>query len=314
MPVSLLTAASRLDRRGPQRSQAAWLAGLAADAGSRIAILDGLDPVLSIASGPGQLPGLWFDMTAVEWGERTAEPLVFLGIDRTTCVGHFAARLKPGRREELAASFALEPPANLRSIASAGGLDADDVAAAALARSLLAWHDGTQFCGSCGAPTVPADGGWRRRCASCERDFYPRVDPVVIMLVTDGERAVVAQEPRFPDSMVSCIAGYIEPGEDIAHAVTRETAEELGLAITRVEVVGAQPWPFPHSLMIGCIAHAAPGPITIDPTEIVAARWVDRRQARQLLDRTHPEGLWAPGGQAIAHHLIARFADGKTSD
>jgi NAD+ diphosphatase len=128
------------------------------------------------------------------------------------------------------------------------------------------------------------------------------------MLVTDGERCLLGHEPRFPERMFSCLAGYVEPGEAIADAVIRETAEEVGLVVTDVRVVESQPWPLPHSLMIGCVATAAPAPLTIDTTEIVEARWFSRAEARALLDRTHPEQLWVPGRQAIAHHLIAGFA------
>jgi NAD+ diphosphatase len=204
----------------------------------------------------------------------------------------------------------LAPPADIRTIATRGLLSAGDTAAAGLARSLFAWHDASRFCGACGAAADLIDAGWRRRCGGCGRDQYPRVDPVVIMLVTDGARCVLAHEPRFPDRMFSCIAGYVEPGEDVAHAVGRETAEELGLAVERVKIVADQPWPLPHSLMIGCIAHVAPAALTIDPTEIAEARWFTRAEADALLARSHPDGIWIPGAQAIAHHLIARFARG----
>ena len=154
------------------------------------------------------------------------------------------------------------------------------------------------------------DGGWRRQCAPCGKEVFPRLDPVVIMLVHDGDSCVLAHEPRYSPGMFSCLAGYIEPGEDIAHAVIRETREEIGVAVTDVAYHASQPWPFPHFLMIGCSAKTigTRPHLAIDTTEIVEARWFSREEASQMLERTHPAGLWVPGAQAIAHHLIRSFA------
>ncbi len=90
------------------------------------------------------------------------------------------------------------------------------------------------------------------------RDHFPRTDPVVIMLVTHGDACLLARSPRFPGRLVSALAGFLEPGEDIEHAVAREVQEEVGLAVSEVRYVSSQPWPFPHSLMIGCLARRRP--------------------------------------------------------
>lgn len=312
---------TNIDRRSLRRGDEAYLTALASAPDTRFLVLDVGDPLVwRVSAGHGDGLSVWFsrDQAARAVTDDMARCLtVFLGVGPAAAegsaeAGRFALALPEGGRDRLAEIVPLEPPAGLRSLMTAGVVPPDDLAAAGLARSLFAWQSTAKFCSACGSGTRVIDGGWRVRCTGCERDAYPRVDPVVIMLVTDGERCVLAHEPKFPERMFSCIAGYVEPGEDVAEAVARETAEELGLIIGEVAIVDTQPWPFPHSLMIGCVARVAGSlALRIDPVEIVEARWFTRAQAQQLIDRTHPDGLWEPGHQAIAHRLIARFARGE---
>ncbi len=146
------------------------------------------------------------------------------------------------------------PIVDLRSLALQGALSAEDLSLLAQAKSLADWNETHRFCGKCGSVPAPVDGGWKRICMSCGREAFPRIDPVVIMLVTDGARCVLARETRFPPGMYSAIAGFIEPGDDLEHAVRRETKEEIGLDVEEVRYELSQPWPFPHSLMLGCLA------------------------------------------------------------
>jgi NAD+ diphosphatase len=140
-------------------------------------------------------------------------------------------------------------------------------------------------------------------------EWFPRTDPVVIMLVTDGSRCLLAHEHRYGDKMFSALAGFIEPGEDIEHAVRREVFEETGVKVGEVKFHSSQPWPFPHSLMLGCIGQAETTDLVIDTTEIAEALWFTRQDARLMLERRHPDGLTVPGKQAIANTLIASFVD-----
>lgn len=316
--VAMLMADPGLDRAAALRANPDTLAALVADANACFLLLEDGDPI--VRKSTENVPAsLWFPRSVFEDltpGCVGVEPM-FLGLDRATGTGRFALVLQGGgvgretARERLQAQAgSIEPRAGLRTLLSTGALPTTELSAAALARSLSGWHSATAFCGWCGGRTGIVDGGWRRRCGGCGRESYPRVDPVVIMLVTDGQRCVLAHEPRFPERMYSCIAGYVDPGEDIAHAVRRETDEEIGLAIGEVVITGSQPWPFPHTLMIGCIAKTAGGELKIDPTEIEDARWFTREEVRQMLARSHPDGLWEPGPQAIAHHLISTFARG----
>jgi NAD+ diphosphatase len=129
------------------------------------------------------------------------------------------------------------------------------------------------------------------------------------MLVTDGERCLLAHEHRYNDKMYSALAGFIEPGEDIEHAVRREVFEETSIRVGAVSFHSSQPWPFPHSLMLGCIGVAESTDISIDSGELAEARWFTRHDARQMLEGKHPQGLTVPGKHAIAHTLIASFVE-----
>lgn len=149
---------------------------------------------------------------------------------------------------------------------------------AATARGILEWHGRHMFCANCGAPTAMSDGGWRRDCAACSVQHFPRTDPVVIMLVTHGNSVLLGRDAAWPEGMYSLLAGFMEPGEPIEAAVRREVLEESGIKVGPVEYVASQPWPFPASLMIGCRAEALTTEITLDPNELEDALWLTREE------------------------------------
>jgi NAD+ diphosphatase len=198
---------------------------------------------------------------------------------------------------------------DLRTIAVQGVVDAEHLPPLAEAKAILGWHARHRFCPNCGAPTKLTQGGWRRDCPACKAEHFPRTDPVVIMLAFAGERCVLGRSPRFPPTMWSCLAGFAEPGETIEEAVRREVLEEVGLACAQVKYFASQPWPFPSSLMIGCLAQALTETIIIDPSEIAEARWFDREELKLMLTRKHPLGLTTPPPIAIAHHIIRAFVE-----
>lgn len=313
MTAKLLGPADTLDRQSNRRSDIAYLADLANRPDAQFMLLQKLDPIVHAQKAA---LSLWFTTKDHTDGEaELGKPVqtlptnrLFLGIDKANGTPYFALR---DGDWVFGNHISVEPATDLRTLASTGSLPAAQIALAGLARSLFAWHDSAHHCGWCGSLTTLIDGGWKRTCTPCAKDTFPRLDPVVIMLVTDGERCVLAHEPRYPLNMFSTIAGYLEPGEDIAHAVARETYEELGVTVTSVTFQNSQPWPFPHSLMIGCIAHCAPTDLNIDLTELVAARWFTREEATAMLAGTHPKNFWVPGPQAIAHHLIQGFVEGR---
>lgn len=204
---------------------------------------------------------------------------------------------------------------DLRSIAMRGLVDADHLPPLAEGKALLGWHARHRFCPNCGAPTQPVDAGWRRDCANCVTQHFPRTDPVAIMLAIDGERCLLGRSHRFQAGAWSCLAGFIEPGETIEDAVRREVHEEAGILCGRVDYFASQPWPFPSSLMIGCYAQALTREITIDRTELADARWFQREEVALMLARAHPEAFTTPQPVAIAYHILrAWLEDGVTFD
>ena len=195
----------------------------------------------------------------------------------------------------------------LRGMAMQGALPPQQLSAIAAAKSLVTWHQRHGFCANCGTRTRMSQGGWKRDCASCKAEHFPRTDPVVIMLVTHGDRCLMGRQKQFPPGMWSCLAGFVEIAETIEDAVRREILEESGIHCGEVTYYMTQPWPYPSSLMIGCSAEAIDEKITVDLTELEDARWFDRAEAMLLLKRTHPDGLTGPHPFAIAHHLLGRW-------
>ncbi len=192
----------------------------------------------------------------------------------------------------------------LRGVMLAGHLPADQLSILAQARSLVHWHESHGFCAKCGAKSVMHDQGYRRHCAACGTEHFPRTDPVVIMVALHGRNILLGRQSSWPPGMVSALAGFMEPGETIEDAVRREVREEAGIAIGRVEFITNQPWPFPSSLMIGCLCEALDDTIKVDAQELEMARWFSLDEARQMVNGTHPEGFRAPNPYAIAHHLV----------
>jgi NAD+ diphosphatase len=192
-----------------------------------------------------------------------------------------------------------------RSIYAQGLLPPDKLGALAQAAALVSWNRTHQFCSRCGHESEMTDGGYKRICPKCEAQHFPRTDPVVIMmaLTQEDDACLLGRGAHFPEGMYSCLAGFVEPGETIENAVRRETEEEAGIRVGKVAYYASQPWPFPHTLMIGCHAVAENTDIKIDD-ELEDCRWFSRKDVRMMLEKDHPDGLWTPPHGAIASHLI----------
>lgn len=167
-----------------------------------------------------------------------------------------------------------------------------ELAVAGHARSLLEWHNLSRFCGHCGERTVPMEAGRLKQCTkeSCKKRVYPRLDPVVIMLVIDKEndRVLLSRQSRFVPRMWSCLAGFIEPGESLEEAVRRETWEETGIEVGKVTYHSSQPWPvgpnsMPCQLMVGFFAYAKSFEINVDKEELEDAKWHSREEVKKAL-------------------------------
>jgi NAD+ diphosphatase len=187
--------------------------------------------------------------------------------------------------------------------------DGTDAAVIGHARSLLDWHARHGFCAQCGAATELRDAGYRRLCPACGAEHFPRTDPAVIMLVVNGDHCMLGRNRRFPDGYFSALAGFVEPGENIEEAVRRETLEESGVHVGAVRYVASQYWPFPSSLMIGCVAEAQSRETKPDGVEILETRWFDKGTIRAMLEGTLVvENVRLPQPIAIAHHLLRAWA------
>jgi NAD+ diphosphatase len=203
--------------------------------------------------------------------------------------------------------------ADLRGMATQGIVPPGELSAIAMAKSMVNWHQRHTFCANCGQKTGMREGGWKRECPACKAEHFPRTDPVVIVLVTHGDKCLLGRAPRFLPGMYSCLAGFVEAAETIEDAVRREVFEEAGIRCAEVSYYMTQPWPYPSSLMIGCVARALNEDIVVDRTELEDARWFSRDESRLMLTRQHPEGLAGPHPFAIAHHLLGRWVhDGTT--
>ena len=194
--------------------------------------------------------------------------------------------------------------AELRAVMTRlGPLDAE---LAATARGAVEWHRTHGHCSNCGAATRPEKLGWARLCPACGRSHFPRTDPVVIMLVTRGERALLGRSPHWPEGFFSCLAGFMEPGETMEAAVRREVWEETGVRVGPVRYLASQPWPFPASLMLGAHGEATSEAIAVDPEEIAEAVWVTREEMAEVFRGAHPR-IGPPRAGAIAQFLLREW-------
>jgi NAD+ diphosphatase len=224
-------------------------------------------------------------------------------------VPHLAVPI-PGRPDGLPAPF---DTSDIRPLFTAQLLSPLTLGEVAQASPLLSWNQSCKFCGTCGAPTRPESAGYKRVCTGCAKEHFPRTDPVTIMLITHENRCFLARSARFPEHMVSCLAGFIEPGETIEEAVRRETLEEAGLRTGKVSYIASQPWPFPHSLMIGCTAEAENADYVLEVDELESGGWFSREDVKAMMAGTHSTGAQVPPFGSIAHYLIAGWASAKDS-
>ncbi len=295
-------AENRLERAAERRRDEAALDALLSGAKAGAYVMGG---EMIVAKKGAPLNNPLFTLDEARALAPTTET-IFLGhLDEA---GRFGFGISPEAAEALKARDDLLVT-DLRSIAVQDLVDAEHLPPIAEAKAVLSWHAKHRFCPNCGAPTQAVDGGWRRDCANCKTQHFPRTDPVVIMLIIDGDNCLLGRSPRFAATMWSCLAGFIEPGESFEDAVHRETREEAGIVCGRVNYYRSQPWPFPSSLMIGCHAEALSREIVVDREELEDARWFSRDEVISMLLRRHPDGLTTPPPVAIAHHIIRAWVE-----
>ena len=274
------------DRVGLRRTDQAWLDDTWADPRTRVVLLSG---------GRFRLRD---DSAEVDW--------------RATAEVPEGQRIFLGMRGDVA-NFVLlvdeEPAGSSWTGFRAVGpqLSAEDAGLLVHALALAEWHAAHRHCPRCGGPLQAAAAGHVLTCADCGKDQFPRTDPAVIMLVTEGDRALLGRSPKWPEGRFSTLAGFVEPGESLERAVVREVAEEVGVQVTDVTYFGNQPWPFPASLMVGFFAHAVTTEIHVDGDEICEARWFTRASMRA---EAEAGTLILPGGISISRSLVEAWYGG----
>jgi NAD+ diphosphatase len=298
---------------GRRRSEA-WLAARSADPRAR-ALVAG---TAGVAMSDGHLTYVPLRNAA-----PGIEPPILLGVDRDGPLyaidegPPFAHATRPpligweGRLGEVAATVEGRVP--LREAVAA--LPHEEGGVLAYAAGMLNWHRRTRFCSVCGAPTAPREGGEIRHCDRCGTDHHPRLDPVVIMLVVDGDRALLGRQHSWPPKRYSALAGFVSEGESLEEAIAREVAEEAGVEVGQPRYVASQPWPFPSSLMLGFTVPWTSGtPGGTDP-ELEDVRWFTREE---IVSATAHEDSWdgkpaenvellLPPRIAIARRLIEHW-------
>jgi NAD+ diphosphatase len=290
---------SAVDRAAARRLDEAWLVAAWSHPTTRVLVLSEGRAFVVDREGGSELV-LVPSFEAPDGQER-----FFLGQDDAgTAYFAMVTESLPGRLDGDAR------PAGLREV---GALLGDrDAGLLVHAVALENWHRSHRFCSRCGHPTAPAAAGHVRRCTACAHEHYPRTDPAVIMLVTDGEdRALLGRQALWPEGRYSTLAGFVEPGESLEQAVAREVAEEAGVRVAEATYVASQPWPFPCSLMLGFLARAddrdGGTEIEVDGEELSEARWFSREELREAME---DGSVMPPGGISIARRLIELWYGG----
>ncbi|MNI02273.1 NADH pyrophosphatase [compost metagenome] len=303
MPNRNAFSGNPLDRSGDLRNDAAWLAEQEANPEALAMILWEGRPLVEAHQDGERL--VWLALAHARDLVRDRD--VFLGLWKGAPV--FAAEFEGSIDPTSGPAGGLGRFIEMREAAVV--LPEADAGIAATAKSLFDWRRRHGFCAACGQASEQASGGWKRVCAACGTEHFPRVDPVVIMLPVfrgDGEpRCLLGRQAAWPAGRMSALAGFMEPGESIEEACAREVLEEAGLTVSAVRYHSSQPWPFPAQLMIGLIAEVTTDEAAPDQTELEAVAWLTRAEARAVLDETHPT-VHAPAPYAIARRLLETWA------
>ncbi len=328
---------TRTDRAGDQRTVPGLLERLRADPTTRVLLArdgavattpDGSAVAYLAAPEAGALahPGIWaflgYDDADQLPGAAPGEPapagpayLALLVDEAPLSDPLAAAELRDGEPVDVAQVDVAPDPvpapegtvwSSLRLVGAV--LDDRDAGLATMAVALAGWHARHRRCPRCGAATDPVSAGWVRRCEQDGTEHYPRTDPAVIMaVVDDGDRLLLARSARWPAGRYTVLAGFVEPGESAEHAIRREVREETAVVVDEVDYRGSQPWPFPASLMLAFRAHAATTRITVDGQEIAEAGWYTRQE---LWDAIGAGQVLLPMRSSIARALVEDWYGG----
>jgi NAD+ diphosphatase len=283
-----------LDRAAHLRQDPAWFTAALADERSRVIPVWNSRSLIAEGDAPR---AAYVGLAQVPPERRNANDLILLG--RLGDTSFFAYEIESSEPPILLPATRFE---DLRIMAAV--LPIDEAGLLGYARALISWRRRNRFCGTCGARTLPAKSGHVLVCTdpTCRHEQFPRIDPAIIVLVEDGERALLGRQASWPAGRYSTIAGFVEPGESLEDAVTREVFEETGIEVDRIEYHSSQPWPFPASLMLGFTAHALNTEVRLRDEELEDARWFTRADLAS-------NGTLLPPRQSISFRLIEHWFD-----
>ena len=266
-----------MDRATDKRNDAAWVEAAWADPRTRVLVVN--DSQALIQSDGDQL-----ELVFVPPSEAPAGTRFLLGVDDED-VAYFGVSGVLSAEGTVRSAETVVKPMALRQVGAV--LSDRDAGLMTHAVALAYWHDTHTHCPRCGTATVPAPAGHLTTCPADGTEHFPRLDPAVIMLVTDpDDRCLLARNAAWPQRRMSVLAGFVEPGESVEHAVAREVFEETAIRVGQIRYLGSQPWPMPRSLMLGFQAVAAGGQhIDVDSEEISEAHWFSRADLRASIDQ-----------------------------
>lgn len=290
-----------VDRAAHHRTDEAWLETAMAGEDVLVFLMQKGQPLVA-ANGQNLV---WLGPEVARLSPQ--EERLFLGKDKAGAP-IFAINLGPSFKLEGSLLQGTGDFTDMR--AAAGGLSPMEANLASTARSILEWHRSHRFCSKCGAESEVAEAGWKRVCPSCGAEHFPRTDPVAIMLAVKDDKCLLGRQAGWPAGFWSALAGFVEPGETVEQAATRELFEEAGIKAdpAKAEYLFCQPWPFPSSLMVGIIVEAETTEVSVEQDELEDAIWITREEARQVLAGTHPN-IYAPPAMAVAHHILKTWAE-----
>ncbi len=299
-----------LDRASYRRADAAWVAEQIADSSSLFVPFYRLAPFVLPEEGSNTEKDVgWLKMGLLKELGGVDPLIIFLGINKRG-KSLFAVDVSSMKdHENHPALKGLGTFEDLRGLATTGQITPTELAILAQGKSMIDWNLRYRFCSTCGSPSNIAEAGYKRVCSSCKAEHFPRTDPVVIMLATYGDTCFLGRQKIWPKGMHSALAGFIEPGESIEEAVARELHEEAGLTTASVSYHSTQPWPYPSSLMIGCMAVAENDSFEIDGVELSEGRWFTRDEVKAVIAGKGDGSFWLPPPFAIAHQLAKTFAE-----
>ena len=294
---------STVDRATVRRTDTDWVAAAWADPRTRVLVVSESQALVRTADGQPEL-------VFIPPAEAPEGTKFLLGVDAGD-VAYFGVGVAGGVSRFRSEEEVDVQPVSLRQVGAV--LSDRDAGLLTHAVALANWHDTHNHCPRCGTPTVPAPAGHLTTCPADGTEHFPRLDPAVIMLVTDpDDRCLLARNALWPKGRMSVLAGFVEPGESAEHAVAREVHEETSITVGQIHYLGSQPWPMPRSLMLGYEAKAAGGQrITVDEEEIGEARWFTRAQMRAAIDTGE---LAVAPTSSIARRLIEFWYGGELPD